>query len=60
MSTASLMSRRSFPAWIDAGEATAPFAASRAPVPRVRAGLVLRAVAKAKPGKGKVPHVRTR
>lgn len=60
VSSASLAARRSFPAWIDAGEATAPFAATRLPVPRVRAGLVLRALAKPTPGNGKVPHARAR
>lgn len=42
------VSRRAFPAWIDASERTVPVPAISV-TPRVRDGLVLRIVAKAKP-----------
>ena len=35
---------RNYPAWIDAGEGAVAFTATRTATPRVRAGLVLRAV----------------
>lgn len=48
--------RRNFPAWIDAGEATAPLAATRAAVPRVRNALVLRRVGSTKTRGGRGGH----
>ena len=51
--------RRSFPAWVDASEATAPFNATRTAMPRVRDGLVLRRVAKKNAERG-VGHGRSR
>lgn len=53
--SASAAARRSFPAWIDAGEPAAAFTATRAATPRVRAGLVLRKVGR-KTGGRSVPH----
>lgn len=50
--TASPASRRPFPAWIDADERTVTFPAAVA-TPRVRDGLILRAVAKKKSATGK-------
>lgn len=49
--TASAASRRSFPAWIDADERGVSFPAVA--TPRVRDGLILRAVAKNKTAGGK-------
>jgi hypothetical protein len=46
--SASAASRRPFPAWIDADEGAVAFSAKAAATPRVRAGLVLRAVSKNK------------
>jgi hypothetical protein len=40
--------RRGFPAWIDAGEQGGAFAAKKKVMPRVRDGLVLRTVGRAK------------
>lgn len=48
----SAAARRHFPAWISADESVASFVAKSA-MPRVRDGLVLRAVAKRKSGSGK-------
>jgi hypothetical protein len=50
--TSSAAARRSFPAWIDASERTVAFPAVSA-TPRVRDALVLRAVTKPRPAKGK-------
>jgi hypothetical protein len=52
--TASAAARRNFPAWIVADESGATFTAKSA-VPRVRDGLVLRAVGKKKSGNSKKP-----
>ncbi len=46
--SASALSRRPFPAWIAADEGGVAFSARTAVSPRVRAGLILRAVAKEK------------
>jgi hypothetical protein len=46
--SAAALSRRPFPAWIVADEGGVAFSARGAVSPRVRAGLVLRAVAKKK------------
>ena len=56
VTSASASARRSFPAWIDAGEATAPFAATRMAVPRVRDGLVLRTVVTREAGARRGAH----
>ncbi len=48
VTSATAAARRSFPAWIDAGEATAAFTAARGATPRVRDGLVLRRVSRKK------------
>jgi hypothetical protein len=53
MST-SAAGRRSFPAWIDAGDRTVTFSAASA-VPRVRDALILRTVVRAKPASSKTP-----
>ncbi|HVU36595.1 MAG TPA: hypothetical protein VHE61_24355 [Opitutaceae bacterium] len=45
---ASAAARRSFPAWIDAGEGPVALSAARRAKPRVRDGLVLRQVTKRK------------
>lgn len=50
--TASAAARRGFPAWIDSDERIASFPATVV-TPRVRDGLVLRTVSKAKPRKAK-------
>jgi len=50
--TASAAARRGFPAWIDSDERIASFQATVV-TPRVRDGLVLRMVSKAKPRKAK-------
>jgi 16S rRNA U516 pseudouridylate synthase RsuA-like enzyme len=55
VTSASAASRRSFPAWIDAGETTVSFTAARSATPRVRDGLVHRRVSK-KTSERKVPH----
>lgn len=52
--SASPAGRRSFPAWIDAGDRTVTFSAAGA-VPRIRDGLILRTVARAKPASPKIP-----
>ncbi len=52
--TASAAARRGFPAWIDSAERIASFPATVV-TPRVRDGLVLRMVSKAKPRKAKGP-----
>jgi hypothetical protein len=50
--SATASARRSFPAWIDANESGVAFSATVVtPTPRIRDGLVLRAVAKKKPAK---------
>ncbi len=54
--SASAAARRSFPAWIDAGEATTTFSAVRSATPRVRDGLVLRTVSKRQSGERSVPN----
>jgi hypothetical protein len=54
--SANAAARRSFPAWIDAGEPTVTFAAARSAMPRVRDGLVLRRVRKSKSAERRVPH----
>ena len=46
--SAAAAARRGFPAWIDAGERGVAFAARKTVRPRVRDGLVLRAVGGAK------------
>ena len=46
--SATAAARRGFPAWIDAGEQGVAFAAKKTVMPRVRDGLVLRAVGRAK------------
>lgn len=51
-SASTVGSRRAFPAWIDASEHGLPFPAVTV-TPRVRDGLVLRKVAKGKPGGAK-------
>ena len=48
--TANAAARRPFPAWIDASESAVAFPA-RGAMPRVRDGLPLRTVERAKPGK---------
>lgn len=52
--SANSAARRTFPAWIDANEGGVAFPAKV--MPRVRDGLVLRAVAKKKPSKPENPH----
>jgi hypothetical protein len=45
--------RAAFPAWIDAGERGVSFAAGKTVMPRVRDGLVLRAVARKQPARAR-------
>lgn len=52
--SASAAGRRSFPAWIDAGDRTVTFSAASA-VPRIRSALVLRTVARTKPASPRIP-----
>jgi len=56
VTSGSAASRRGFPAWIDAGEATVAFTATRAATPRVRDGLVLRRVGKRAAAERRVPN----
>jgi hypothetical protein len=46
--SATVAARRGFPAWIDSGESGVAFAAKKTVMPRVRDGLVLRTVGRAK------------
>lgn len=48
--SANSAARRPYPAWIDAGDSGVAFSA-RSPIPRVRDGLVLRTVSRAKGAK---------
>ena len=59
VTSGSAAGRRSFPAWVDAAEATATFTAARTAMPRVRVGLVLRRVGRKGIERG-VGHGRTR
>jgi hypothetical protein len=54
--SASAAARRPFPAWIEADDRPVPMPL-KVVTPRVRAGLVLRVVAKKKAGKGSSSHV---
>lgn len=51
--SASAASRRQFPAWIEADDDAVAFPAKATATPRVRAGLVLRAVSKNKSSSAK-------
>jgi hypothetical protein len=52
--SASIASRRSFPAWIDAGERVVTLSAAIA-VPRIRDALILRTVARPRPATPNLP-----
>jgi hypothetical protein len=56
VTSATESARRSFPAWIDAGDTSVSFSAARSATPRVRDGLVLRRVGQNKTSERSVPH----